>query len=238
MRTVITYPLPFDSWHTFTAEVGRFIDTFKHYPPGVDYELWAMCCWGEPNDPLREMFYGTKCRFVPYYFNGRDCGCAQFAAKMLDSNSLLVVTTTRTYFHKAGWLKQITDAREKYGPGLYGLCANREGYPLHICCRCYGIDSDDLSAYPHSINSREEGHAFETGAGIPEGPAHVWMLNQGKVAKVVMWDGVYDEPDWFTPANRFRNGDQSNMLVWDKHTDVYRDSSPEEKRRIASLCDG
>ena len=34
---------------------------------------------------------------------------------------------------------------------------------------------------------------------------------------------------WRTPSNIFRRGDQTNCLVWDRHTDIYANASPEEK---------
>jgi hypothetical protein len=154
----------------------------------------------------------------------------------MDENMFMIGMTSRCYFHRPGWLSKLVEARNQYGPGLYGLCANRETHLLHICCRCYAIDSDDFKSYPYVLNSRMMGFAFETGDGVPIGPAHVWMQKQGKAAKVVMWDGVYDEPEWFTPNNRWRHGDQSNVLVWDKHTDAYANASPEEKERLAAYC--
>ncbi|HUD73959.1 MAG TPA: hypothetical protein VMQ76_02730 [Terracidiphilus sp.] len=234
MKTAVVVPLPFDAWDTFEPFIKRLTDTFRKYPPSVDCQVWAMATKGTADAATRALFDGINCRFVSYYHDGRDSGSWQFASWLMEENTFMVPMTSRTYFHRSGWLKRVVAAREHHGPGLYGLCANRETYALHICCRCFGIDSNDFREYPHLINSQEAGHAFETGDGIPEGPAHVWMRSRGKVAKIVMWDGVYDEPDWFTPANRFRHGDQSNVLVWDKHTDGYRDGTQEQRAQLES----
>jgi hypothetical protein len=233
MKTIVLYPIPLDNWTVFEPFAERFTRTFRQFPPGEDCEVWGMCCMALPNDSVRQLFDGIVSRFVPYYHISQDsCGSHQFASWLLEENTFMVGMTSRCYFHRSGWLTKLVEARRGNGPGLYGLCANRETHALHICCRCYAMDSDDYKNYPYVVNTRAMGLAFETGDGIPEGPAHVWMQKRGRVAKVVMWDGVYDEPDWFTPSNRFRNGDQSNMLVFDKHTDAYRDGTPEQRAQL------
>jgi len=237
VKTIILYPIPLDNWGVFEPFARRFADTFRQHPPGDEYELWGMCCFAIPSDPVREIFRDINCTFHSYYHRSQDgIGAHQFASWLFNENVFMVGMTSRCYFHRAGWLTKLVDARNKYGPGLYGLCANRETHPLHICCRCYAIDSDDFKQYPYVLNTREMGFVFETGDGITIDPAHVWIKNQGKAAKVVMWDGVYDEPEWFTPNNRWRHGDQSNVLVWDKHTDEYMNASPEEKEKLAAHC--
>lgn len=86
--------------------------------------------------------------------------------------------------------------------------------------------------YPHLIDSRLKGPMFEIGANNEHGNLMEWMERRGRPPRLVFFDGVREKPDWFSVPKRFRNGDQSNMLVWDKHTDLYRAATPEEKANL------
>lgn len=172
------------------------------------------------------MFRGLRCRFVRYDGPGLDTGSAQFSADQMTENNFMVCMTSRHYFWKYGWLKNLCDARQQFGPGLYGIRANRENHPLHICLGFYGIDSDDFKQYPYHINSRIRCHEWEVNHALS------WMRSLGHVTKLVLWDGVYDESEWFSRPNRFRNGDQSNLLVLDRHSDSYRDGSPQHRAQL------
>lgn len=229
---IINYPVPLDNWEAFRPDVEKFVRTLREFDPGEGYFIKAMCAWRNPTEEVRHLFQGLNVGFFRYDGPGLDTGSAQFSADQMTHNNFMVCFTTRHYFYRAGWLKQLCDARRQFGPGLYGLCANRETYPLHICLRCYGIDSDDFKQYPYHINSKERCHQWEVYHCLP------WMRSMGRPCKLVMWDGVYDEPDWFTPANRFRHGDQTNVLVWDRHTDSYRDGSPEHRARLEAYQRG
>jgi hypothetical protein len=45
-------------------------------------------------------------------------------------------------------------------------------------------------------------------------------------------------PHWRKPENIFRRGDQSNLLVWDRHTEIFAKASEEERAKLAKLSDG
>ena len=223
---IINYPVPLDNWALFRPDVEKFTNSLREIDPGEGYEIRAMCAWTDPDDDVREMFRGLPVQFVRYDGPGLDSGSAQFSSDQMTENNFMVCFTTRHYFWKAGWLKAMCDARRQFGPGLYGICANRETYPLHICLRCYGIDSNDFKQYPFHINSKLRCHQWEVYHALP------WMRGLGHVTKLVMWDGVYDEPEWFTRPNRWRNGNQSNLLVFDRHSDSYRDGSPQHRAQL------
>lgn len=251
MKTIITYPLPFDNWELFKPMVERFTSAFKKFPPGIDYEVWAMCCWGEPKahdccwgEPdgwTRDQFHGINTRFVNYHGNGQDIGSAQCAAKLIVGQGLkphfLVMMTTRCHFHRAGWLDRLVEARGKFGIGLYGTAANRDGHRLHICSHAYSVDASVLTDYPVLIDSREAAVRMEHYDDNPLGNFTEWCEGRSVPGRIVTFDGVYEKPDWFTPLNRFRNGDQSNVLIWDRHTDIYAASSPEEKLALERAID-
>jgi hypothetical protein len=223
---ILNYPLPLDNWEKFRPAVEKFTETLREFDAGEGYLLRAMCAWGEPDKEVRELFRGIETDFIIYNGPGLDTGSAQFSADQMAQNNFMVCFTTRHYFWKDGWLKRLCDARRQFGPGLYGICANRETYPLHLSLRCFGIDSDDFKTYPYHINSKLRCHQWEVYYAL------AWMRGMGRPTKLVAWDGVWDEPDWFSRPNRWRNGDQSNLLVFDAHSDAWRDGTPEVRAQL------
>lgn len=237
MRLIIAYPIPFDAFSTFEPFVRRFVESFKQFGPGVsDYEVWAMCCWGMPTPEIRSWFYGIKTKFVPYMDHGCDLGSHQFAAAQCRKNSLLVGMTSRCYFHRAGWGARYIEARERHGAGLYGASVSREGGKLHVCTRGHAMDSDLWNRFPQNIDTREKGQFFEVGAWC----VTEWAKNAGLKTMQITWDTERDIENAHDPFEQgiYRRNNQSAMLLWDKHTDAYRDSEPEEKLRLAEICFG
>lgn len=226
MKTIISYPIPLDNWSVFRPEVERFVSTLKKFDPGTEYELIGMCASKPANEEVGRLFDGIPHRFIQYDGPGLDTGSAQYNAWQQSENVYMVCMTTRHYFFRSGWLKRMVDARTKHGPGLYGIRANRETYPLHICLGFMGIDSDDFKLYPHHVNSRDACHEWEVFFALP------WIRSLGRVAKLVDWDGEYDEPQWFSKPNRFRHGDQTNLLAWDRHSDAYRYGTPQLRAQL------
>lgn len=233
MKNVIVYPVPLDNWNPeFSLSVLRFYESFKEFPPGCDYELWAVACWGEPVDALRQGFYGIKTKWYSYY-GACDCiSVHQWAASQVEE-AFLICMTTRCYFHRAGWLERFVSAREKHGVGLYGVSASFEQSP-HICNRAYALDAALFRDYPMEINGRKDAPSFETGP-----KSITCFVNALQMPCLqVRWDGIDQPQDWRKPENIFRRGNQEQCLVFDRHTDLYRDASEEEKIKLAKLADG
>lgn len=231
MRTIIVYPLPFNIWPQYEELVERFCQTFKEFPPGADYELQATCHWGEPTDKVRELFYGIKTKFVPYYRDGCQIGAQQAVAQMIDE-AFIVGLTTHAYFHRAGWLERFLRVREVNGPGLYGTCSSLEGRP-HMRTNCYGMDANIWRGYPHPILSREDCSRFECG----DLCLSDWYRRcSGDDPMIVYWDG--NRGITGPVVNGYRNGNQEQLLVWDRHTQMYADAGPDEKQKLEDLANG
>jgi len=235
MRIIIAYPLPFDAWDTFAGEVSRFVETFKQFPPGhSDYEVWAMCCLGEPTDRIKEMFWGIKTQFVPYRFHGCDIGGAQMAAKNCNPGECVIGMTSRCFFHRTGWLKRYVQAREAHGPGIYSASTSWEGGTAHCCTRAYMIDADLWQAFPLTVATREDGQKFETG----EWCVTRWLMENNQAAGQVRWDGEDSLAMSRAPhlGGIFRRGSQNEMVVWDRHTVIYDRADNVEKQRLEELA--
>lgn len=246
MKTVIVYPVPMEShevWATFKPFVERFIHSMKNTDPGIEYTLWVVASVGERKDQVDEvgmfkMFEGLPWAGIFYCGNGCDIGSFQhFANTTVEKDVFQVNCVTRMYAWKSGWLRRLVEAREMFGAGLYGTSISREGGKLHCCCRCYAFDSHVFKEYPHKIESRDQGVFFELGAGN----IYEWFKESRYNAKVVYWDGVCnisEDPDahcWRAP-NIYRKGDQSNLLVKDKHSVIFDEASPEERARLQRMC--
>lgn len=232
MQPIIIYPLPFDAWDTFAPFVDRFTETFRRFDPGSDYEVWATCCWGRPPS-MWDKFRGIRTRFFPYDHDGCDIGSAQLASWYAPNDAFMVMMTTRCHIYRHGWLKRLVEAREKHGDALYGVTASYEGGKPHICTRAYSMDAATFRQYPHVIDSREKGQKFEVG----EWCLTEWFRSQNKECYLVDWETEHTQEHWRTGQNIFRRGDQSNVLVYDKHTDAYRDADAAEKNRLEAMAD-
>jgi hypothetical protein len=246
MRTIICYPVPMDNeptWELFRPYVKRFTDSLRQHDPGCDYEVAAIVnsradtlddAWIHLQE-LAVMFDGLPWNRYHYQGAGCDIGSFQWFARQQTENVFMVCCVTRVYSHRAGWLKKLVTARETLGPGLYGTSASRESGKLHVCTRAYAFDSEDFKKYPHNITSRDQGVFFECG----DGCLYEWFGEWRSF--VVYWGGCFDVEASniayaLTPDNIYRRGKQTNCLVFDRHTDAYRDADETEKRRLERMC--
>jgi hypothetical protein len=243
----IVYPVPMDTpdvWNSFELFIRRFADTLRWSDPGCEYELVPVVNSPPPNErrdwtlevPLKALFHGIPFREIPlYHGKGSVVGSFQHYADLCEP-CFMACCTTRTYAWRPGWLKRLADARGMYGPGLYTTSICKETGRLFASVRCVGMDSEDLKRYPTKVvtlRGNEPGACdwFENG----DGCVFEWYQKQGLPTKVVYWDGAWDiVPDktahCCAAPNIWRRGDQSNMLVLDKHTDLYRDVDEATKK--------
>jgi hypothetical protein len=242
MKVAIAYPVPCDSqetWDRFKPFVQRFINTWNKFPPGIRVQVSFVVCgnWFYEFQmmSLKMMPDPTSYHLVYYPGNGCDFGAQQFLSWRHQENTFQVNFTTRAYFHRAGWMARLVAARNLYGPGLYGMSCAKEGGKFHLCTRGFAYDTDDYALYPTEIVSRDQGVFMECGDGCLLDFFH----GIGREAHIVYWDkvGRCDEKamDW---PNSYRNGNQEQMLVWDKHTQAYADADEKEKSRLRWIQKG
>lgn len=239
--TVIVYPLPLDNWELFRPDAKRFCDTFRQFPPGADCRLAVMCNSRWPTDEEKEMFkdMGCEIEYLRYDGNGYDIGAHQFFAHQA-GDVFCVNVSTRVYFHREGWLKKIMEARDYFGHGLFGTAASREygvgvvrdRERVHFRTHCYGIEASEMRDYPNVIDSKDMSFMFESGAyNNPLGTFLEWCSARPQNAiACVYWDGGWRPHEWFGRPNTFRLGDQSNLLVFDRHSLVFEKSTDEERK--------
>lgn len=246
MKTVIVYCVPMDSpevWALFKPFVERFCHSMRNTEPGCEYTVAAILNSKaypihtvDGTTELISMFSGIPTEFYSYTGSGCDVGSYQFFAERTTENVFQVNCSSRVYAWKAGWLKRLVEAREMLGPGLFATSVSKESGRLHVCLRCFGVDSDDFKKYPTKIVSRDQSGWFECG----DGNLMEWYQSQGLKTTAVYWDGFCDiSEEGFSKCsteNIYRRGNQSQILVKDKHSLAYDEASPEEKLRLERMC--
>lgn len=221
-------PLPDD----FDLIHQRFVDSYLKFKPTIAHDLTVVLCNGEKDETAMRIFANVDCTFTYYNGGGWDIGAYQAIGKSKDCD-LLVCCNSQVHFWKEGWLDRLVEAFERHGLGVYSPMASYEASP-HLRTSCIAFSPRIMREYPHLIDSRAEACFFEHGAwNFSE-----WAEQQGYPVMMVTWDAEYPRKLWRVPPNIFRRGDQSNCLVWDRHTKIYNDADPVQKASLKILADG
>lgn len=216
----------------FRESHERFVRTYKQFKPTIPHRLLVVCYNGERDAETDELFAGLRPDYTYYNGSGFDIGTYLEVGRAQDSDFILCCGSN-VHFWKPGWLERIVEAWQKHGDGAYGPMASYESSP-HIRTCCVGTTPKLLRKYPHTIRSRSESYMFESG----QWNFTRWIQSQGLPALMVMADGELEQPDWRKPDNCFRRGDQSDCLIWDRHTRVYFDSNPQDRAFQERMANG
>ncbi len=210
----------------------RWAESYLYHEAGHPHELVIINRYADPKHKL--FSHATQMR---YDGGGWDCGAWQFAGKNIDTD-LLVCFNSSTYVTGDGWLRRFVNAVEAKGDGLYGPLTSYEVFP-HVRTPCMIFQPHVINDYPHEVQSRDDTYRFES-CGWPDGTLNFsqWVKRKGLPTPLVTWDGVYDLSQWRAPKNIFRRGDQSNLIVKDRHCEAYEVSDAEGKARLEKLADG
>ncbi len=218
----------------YTHGAQRWLKSYCSYAAGHPHKLIVINRYADAKDKLFDD-YATE--YMRYDGGGWDCGTWQFAGQNIDTD-LLVCFNSSTYVTGGGWLDKFVRAVYDHGDGLYGPLASYEIQP-HIRTPCMIFQPHVIREYPYEVKSREDTYRFEV-FGFP--PKNInftqWVRDRGMRTMLVTWDGVYDQPDWRKPDNIFRRGDQSNLIVKDRHCSAYEISDTEGKLKLENLADG
>lgn len=209
----------------------RWISTYVQFKPAINHELVVVDS-DVATDPAEYSPHAS--RFMVYTGGGWDCGIWQMVGREIQTD-LLICCNSSTYFHRHGWMERFVEAVEQYGVGLYGSMGSYECSP-HLRTPCLVFQPQVVNAYPWITACRNDTWAFEVLRGADNFTQ--WSGRNGFTPRLVTWDGVWEQPDWRKPDNIFRRGDQSNILVKDRHVDTFAASPPEGKETLSKLADG
>lgn len=229
-----------EGYEHYAPYANRFYDSYKQHQPTRAHELVALLCG--KGDRIPDNF--SQHRSIEYYGGGWDIGAYQHASDALDCDLMVCIGAT-VYFHRAGWLDAIVQAFRGHGDGLYGATASLEQFPLtpaagdctpnpHLRTSFFACTPSQLSKFPVKINSRRECYQFESG----DRNISKWFSERSLACKCVSWDGARDASDWGRIENGFRSGDQSNCLVFDRHTDLYAGAPQDVKAIMQNAAQG
>jgi len=210
----------------------RWLSAYRRHKPEIPHDLVIINRYADGDSS----FDDVATDILRYDGGGWDCGSWQFAGRNIESD-LLVCFNSTTQIMGNGWLEQFVSAFEKHGEGLYGPMASLEVAP-HIRTPCMAFSPSVINGYPATVDSREATYQFES-MGFPGVPNFsLWAKAQGFPVKMVTWSGVYDLLDCRKPPNVFRDGDQSDLIVHDKHAELYATSDSAGRAYLEKLANG
>lgn len=227
--TLVTIRVPWNP--NYDGVVKRWIDTYRQFKPAIEHELVVVDSdsAGEPGE-----FADHASRFLVYTGGGWDCGTWLWAGRTLQTD-MLVCCNSSTYFWKHGWLERFVEEFQRYGRGLYGPMTSLAYHP-HIRTPCMVFHPEIAIKYPGKVTNRDETYVFECLGG--NGNFTLWSKKSGYPVKMVTWDGCYDMSDWRKPDNVFWKGDQSNVLVKDRHANRYDTGKQIDREKLKREADG
>jgi hypothetical protein len=203
---------PYRDWERSTR---RFLDTYQRFRPSIPHDLIIVNRGTPDHDGL---FDCVATRYIYSTSTGYDIGAYQEVAEQLDHDFVLFCNS-HAHFWKSGWLERFAEEFERHGEGVYGATGSFEWHP-HIRTTAIGMPPKWINTYP-IVTNRDATFYFEGG---PEN----FSLTKTK-CRVVTWDGCYMLADVGLIHNGFRNGDQSNVMVWDRYTEMYFNDNPQDK---------
>lgn len=245
-EVALVYCFPLDDLQTFASCAERWANTRRRYDPAYPHDLHIAFCNGNPSQAHKDVFSGIPFTAHNIHSTGWDIGTYQVMSKRLVGYEFVVFMNARGHFWRSGWLARLMAARaERFDPnGLYGPSTSYEwcylgkpptkGPTPHIRTACFGTNPKTFNRYPYAINSREHGFRFESGMWN----FSQWYEDMGYTVLMVTWDGVYEKKDWRKPPNIFRRGDQSNLLVCDRHTEIYLNARADERKKLEASANG
>ncbi len=210
----------------------RFAETYQRFPAGHDHRLILINSNGGLTSEIAEYFRDIPHEVLEYRGSGWDIGAHNYAAFTLSAVDWFMGFSSWTHFRRPGWLKAFVEARDEFGDGLFGATSSFEKHP-HIRGTAYFIRAGRIQRYPHGCNSREESFEHEAG----ENSLSTWCLDQGFGAWVVTPEKTVPLLESRSLENVFRKGDQSNIWIFDKHTELFERASREEREALTSRAD-
>lgn len=194
---------------------ARFASTWQSFLPGAACDLIVACNGGPLDTSTALLFAGLNAKFWPRVNDeARDLGAYIEASKTICKEyDMILCLGESNHFWKEGWLKRLVEARERYGPGMYGPFATHV-IRAHLQTTAFFITPSLLASYPMIVKDKESRYAME------HGERALWRRLQARniPVKLVTWDGDWSPGQWRLPRNIIWRGDQSNCLMFCNHS--------------------
>lgn len=210
----------------------RFVASYGVYPPGVEHNTVVISNGGKPTNLMQSICAPLpKLEWFVHDDKGWDVGGFIALAPKLDCD-FAVWMGGISWFQRAGWMLRMVQAWQKRGPGLYGSLASYQIRP-HIVTSGFWCSPKLVAEYPVKVETHAQRGEFEHG----QDSLTMRAYRSGLPVMLVTWDGEWTMPEWRTPKNIFRRGDQSNCLTYYRHTDLYESATDQQRRNLEAVSD-
>lgn len=162
-----------------------------------------------------------------YRGRGWDIGAYVFAAERVKDYDLAVFMNSQARFSSPEALVSVSRAWTRLPFGILGFSSSFEVSP-HIRTSAFAIPPKLLLRYPNRVSSRYDACVFEHS---PESLTN-WAQSKGLPTRVIYTSGVFDLADSRRPSGVFRSSDQSLILISDRHTRLFAESTDREKAEL------
>lgn len=234
MNVELVYVFPLSGAGEFYDYACSFLESYHQFPPDYPHSTTIVCNGARVTSETTALFGSLpEVKFLEHDNSGYDIG-GFIAASKQSVAELIVCLGSSSCFFRSGWLNRMVEARIKHGPGVYGSSTSFQEMP-HINTTGFWCDPIFLASYPWPVISQADRYSFEQNKPQPNRPFWKFVHSLGKRALLVTWCGEYEWWDWRKPANIFRMGDQSNMLVHWRFSDHWRNYDPNTKLEISRI---
>ena len=204
------------------------------FPPGTPCDLWVSCNGGPLATEQWLMFAPMSARMFPRandggfdltgYMDAVRGPCADYDAVLCLGESV--------HFRREGWLQRLSDAWQRWGPGMYGPFGSNNARP-HLQTSAFMVSPAMLRSYPIRPLNRAQRFGFE------HGEQALWrrLAQSGKPVRCVTWDGEWPPQLWRLPQNCLWRGDQSNLLMMNNHAEAWEKASALTKHQWSVKAD-
>ena len=206
---------------------ARFVATYHQFPPGVDHDTFIICNGGPLETDQALLFTSMNAKFWPHANDdGFDISAYIDAAKgpCRDYDMMLCLGESN-HFHRAGWLRRLTDAWTSQGRGMYGPYSSH-AVRAHLNTTAFCSDPKLIANYPRKVACRKDRYEFEHG----EHSFWRWVDKRRLPVRLVTWDGIWPPKMWRVPQNILWRGTQENILFFCNHSQRYQEIPAERKR--------
>ena len=206
---------------------ARFCSTWNQHPPKADCDLIVACQGGPLPTETALLFASLKPRFWPRINDGgRDLSAYIEAARTIAKGyDMILALGESVHFAREGWLKRLVEARQRHGPGMYGIWGTHV-IRAHLLTTAFFITPSLLASYPLPVTDKNSRYELE------HGERALWRRLQSRnmPVKLVTWDSEWSPGRWRVPKNCLWRGDQSGVLMKCNHTERYEAADPVRKR--------
>lgn len=164
---------------------------------------------------------------------GRDIGAILGAARQLPPDEFILFVGSTCYPVAPDWASRLFNAWTEYSPGAVAPFASLEVFP-HLRTACFGTQPRLLLEYPFEQLCSHDFYRFEHSSFNYS----LWLESRGFTPLQVTRQTVLPFRQCRNVRNGYRRGNQSELLVRDRHCDVYANASWYERINMRKCASG